>query len=36
MHLRTPVAVATNPVTNKIYLVNPGSNSVTVIDGAHD
>jgi YVTN family beta-propeller protein len=29
----TPGAVAVNPVTNKIYVVNTGSNSVTVIDG---
>jgi YVTN family beta-propeller protein len=30
----TPLAVAINPVTNKIYVVNAGSNNVTVIDGA--
>src|SRR5260370_21058673 len=30
----TPFAVAINPVTNKIYVVNAGSNNVTVIDGA--
>ena len=29
-----PQAVAVNPVTNKIYVANGGSNSVTVIDGA--
>lgn len=29
-----PYAVAVNPVTNKIYIVNSGSNDVTVIDGA--
>lgn len=29
-----PVAVAVNPATNKIYVVNQNSNSVTVIDGA--
>jgi len=29
-----PSAVAVNPVTNKIYVVNRGSNTVTVIDGA--
>lgn len=29
-----PVATAVNPVTNKIYVANTGSNSVTVIDGA--
>ena len=28
-----PVAVAINPVTNKIYVVNQNSNNVTVIDG---
>jgi len=27
-------AVAVNPVTNKIYVANGGSNNVTVIDGA--
>ena len=27
-------AVAVNPVTNKIYVANYGSNNVTVIDGA--
>ena len=30
----TPYAVATNPVTNKVYVANSGSNNVTVIDGA--
>ncbi len=30
----TPVALAINPATNKIFAVNQGSNSVTVIDGA--
>ena len=29
-----PYAVAVNPVTNKIYVANRASNSVTVIDGA--
>ena len=29
-----PWAVAVNPVTNKIYVVNEGSYNVTVIDGA--
>jgi YVTN family beta-propeller protein len=29
-----PNAVAVNPVTNKIYVANQGSNNVTVIDGA--
>jgi YVTN family beta-propeller protein len=29
----TPVAVAANPVTHKIYVVNHGSSSVTIIDG---
>ena len=29
-----PVAVAVNPVTNKIYVANSGSDNVTVIDGA--
>src|SRR5579859_6714628 len=29
-----PGDVAVNPVTNKIYVVNTGSNTVTVIDGA--
>ena len=29
-----PVAVAVNPQTNKIYVVNRNSNNVTVIDGA--
>jgi len=28
-----PVAIAFNPVTNKIYVVNQNSNNVTVIDG---
>ena len=30
----TPVALAVNPVTNKIFTVNQYGNSVTVIDGA--
>ena len=30
----TPVAVAVNSATNKIYVANRGNNSVTVIDGA--
>jgi len=29
-----PYAVAVNPVTNKVYVVNYGSSTVTVIDGA--
>ena len=29
-----PRAVAVNPVTNKIYVANGGSNNVTVIDGS--
>ncbi|HYC36635.1 MAG TPA: DUF4214 domain-containing protein [Usitatibacter sp.] len=29
-----PVAIAVNPVTNKVYVANRGSNTVTVIDGA--
>ena len=29
-----PFAVAVNPATNKIYVVNNGPNTVTVIDGA--
>src|SRR6266481_9903228 len=29
-----PLAAAVNPVTNKIYVANQGSNYVTVIDGA--
>src|SRR5258707_4018293 len=29
-----PFAAAVNPVTNKIYVANRGSNTVTVIDGA--
>jgi hypothetical protein len=29
-----PQAVAVNPVTDKIYIVNDGSANVTVIDGA--
>ncbi len=29
-----PQATAINPVTNKIYIANKGSNTVTVIDGA--
>jgi len=31
---REPIAIAANPVSNKIYVINFGSNSVTVIDGA--
>src|SRR5713226_2011332 len=30
-----PLAAAVNPVTNKIYVANQGSNNVTVIDGAN-
>ena len=30
-----PVAVAVNPVTNKIYVANEASNSVTVIDATN-
>ena len=30
----SPIAVAINPVTNKIYVANEGSSDVTVIDGA--
>ena len=30
----TPIAVEANPVTHKVYVVNHGSNSVTIIDGA--
>jgi YVTN family beta-propeller protein len=30
----SPVAVAVNPVTNKIYVATRGSNNVTMIDGA--
>src|SRR5437016_2377507 len=30
----SPVAVAVNPVTNKIYVANANGSSVTVIDGA--
>ena len=30
----TPIAIAVNPVTNKIYVANQNSSSVTVIDGA--
>ena len=30
----TPIEVAVNPVTNKIYVANNSSNNVTVIDGA--
>ncbi len=30
----SPFSVAVNPVTNKIYVANYGSNNVTVIDGA--
>jgi YVTN family beta-propeller protein len=29
-----PVAIAVNPTTNKIYVVNQNSNNLTVIDGA--
>src|SRR5712664_681651 len=29
-----PLAVAANPVTNKIYVANFSTNNVTVIDGA--
>lgn len=29
----TPIAVAVNPATNKIYVANQNSNNVTVIDG---
>src|ERR1700689_4036770 len=29
-----PYGIAVNPVTNKIYVANYGSNSVSVIDGA--
>lgn len=28
------MAIAINPVTNKVYVANDGSNNVTVIDGA--
>ena len=28
-----PIAVAANPVTHKVYVVNHGSSSVTIIDG---
>jgi DNA-binding beta-propeller fold protein YncE len=31
---QTPVAVAVNPVTNKIHVVNETNNNATVIDGA--
>ena len=31
-----PNAVASNPITNKLYIPNSGSNSVTVIDGAEN
>ena len=31
---QAPIAVAVNPVTNKIYVANTGSDNVTVIDGA--
>ncbi len=31
-----PIAVAVNPVTNKIYVANADSNDVTVIDGTHN
>lgn len=33
---KSPVAVAANPNTNKIYVVNTGSNNVTVISGARN
>jgi YVTN family beta-propeller protein len=33
---KNPVAVAANPVTNKIYVANSSSKNVTVIDGAHE
>jgi len=32
----TPFAIAVNPVTNKIYTANQGSNTVTVIDGTNN
>ena len=32
----TPVAVAVNPLTNKIYVANQGSANVTVIDGTNN
>ena len=32
---KNPVAIAANPVTNKIYAANSGSDNVSVIDGAH-
>src|SRR5947209_7290400 len=31
-----PSSVAVNPVTNKIYVANLGSNTVTVINGANN
>ena len=31
-----PFGVAVNPLTNKIYVANGGSNNVTVIDGANN
>src|SRR5260370_40155111 len=31
-----PVAVAVNPVTNKLYVANTGSSNVTVIDGSNN
>jgi DNA-binding beta-propeller fold protein YncE len=31
----TPIAVAVNSATNKIYVANSGSSNVTVIDGVH-
>jgi len=31
-----PHRIAVNPTTNKIYVADNGSNSVTVIDGAHE
>ena len=30
----TPVGIAVNPVTNKAYVANAGSNNVSIIDGA--
>lgn len=30
------VELAVNPITNKVYVANPSSNSVTVLDVAHD
>ena len=31
-----PAAIAINPLTNKIYLANPASNSVSIADGPAD